>query len=145
MADIDVTVGGVVSAVRSVSSSCVGTDVVVGVSFSDESVEPQDCKASIETSEMVSRPAHCLAIVSAYLLNVRELGRLTCEYEGKGCEIQRALCEQKVNDEIERHFLPAVASQIGYGHHCDLSHISHLKGFTCEKFMISAESSRCRW
>ena len=111
--DVDVTVGGVVSAVRSVSSPCVGRDVVVGVSFSDESVEPQDCKASIETSEMVSRPAHCLAIVTAYLLNVRELGRPTCEYEGKGCEIKRALCEQKVNDELERHFLLAVASSDG--------------------------------
>ena len=99
--DVDVIVGGVVSIVRSVSSSCAGTDAVEGVSPCDESVEPHDCKASIEMSEMVSRPARCLAMASAYLLNVRELGRLTCDFTAEDCETKRALCERKVNNELE--------------------------------------------
>ena len=83
--DVDVTVGGVVSVVRSVSSSCAGTDAVEGVSPCDESVEPHDCKVSIETSVMVSRPARCLAIVSAYLLQSRYLIWRTCECAAQHC------------------------------------------------------------
>ena len=113
--DVDVTVGGVVSVVRSVSSSCAGTDAVEGVSPCDESVEPHDCKASIETSEMVSRPARCLAMASAYLLNVRELGRLTCDFTAEDCETKRALCERKVNNELEPQIRLAVALRVGYG------------------------------
>ena len=120
--DIDVTVGGVVSLVRFVSSSCAGTDVDVGVSISDESVEPHDGKASIETSEMVSRPARCLAMASAYLLNVRELGRLTCDFTAEDCETKRALCERKVNNELEPQIRLVWALRVGYGD-CIFVHI----------------------
>ena len=106
--DVDVTVGGDVSVVRSVSSSCAGTDAVEAVSLCDESVEPHDCKASIETSEMVSRPARCLAMASAYLLNVPRLSRRTCE-------AQVGLCEQKMNNEFERRIRLASADWAGYG------------------------------
>jgi hypothetical protein len=65
---VEVTAGGVVSVGRSVASSRGGRDVVAWVSLGDESVEPQDCKVSSDISVMVRRPAHCLAISSAYLL-----------------------------------------------------------------------------
>ena len=65
----EVTAGGVVSVGRSVASSRGGRDVVAWVSLGDESVEPQDCKVSSDISVMVRRPAHCLAISSAYLLH----------------------------------------------------------------------------
>ena len=67
--DVEVTAGGVVSVGRSVASSRGGRDVVAWVSLGDESVEPQDCKVSSDISVMVRRPAHCLAISSAYLLH----------------------------------------------------------------------------
>jgi hypothetical protein len=107
--DVDVTVGGVVSVVRSVSSSCAGTDAVEGVSPCDEPVEPQDCNERIETSEMVSRPARCLAMDSAYLLIVRELSRPTSVNKGEGCVDRRALCEQKVNNDLEPQIRLALA------------------------------------
>jgi hypothetical protein len=66
---VEVTAGGVVSVGRSVASSRGGRDVVAWVSLGDESVEPQDCKVSSDISVMVRRPAHCLAISSAYLLH----------------------------------------------------------------------------
>ena len=113
--DVDVTVGGVVLVVRSVSSSCAGTDAVEGVSPCDGSVEPHDCKASIETSEMVSRPARCLAMAPAYLLNVRELSRPTCQYDREGCVNTRALCERKVNNDLESQIRLALPLRMGYG------------------------------
>ena len=67
--DVEVTAGGVVSVGRSVASSRGGRNVVAWVSLGDESVEPQDCKVSSDISVMVRRPAHCLAISSAYLLH----------------------------------------------------------------------------
>ena len=66
---VEVTAWGVVSVGRSVASSRGGRDVVAWVSLGDESVEPQDCKVSSDISVMVRRPAHCLAISSAYLLH----------------------------------------------------------------------------
>ena len=63
---------------------------------------------------MVSSPARCLAMASAYLLNVRELSRLTCEHEGEGCVDRRALCEQKVNNEFEPRIRLAWAFRVGY-------------------------------
>ena len=66
---VEVTAGGVVSVGRSVASSRGGRNVVAWVSLGDESVEPQDCKVSSDISVMVRRPAHCLAISSAYLLH----------------------------------------------------------------------------
>ena len=99
---VEVTAGGVVSVSRSVASSREGRDVVAWVSLTDESVEPQDCKASIETSVMVSKPARCLAIASAYLLNARGLSR-------RACEVQVGLREQEMNNELEPHIRLAVA------------------------------------
>lgn len=113
--DVDVTVGRVVLVVRSVSSSCAGTGVGPGASISEESVEPHDCKASIETSEMVSRPARCLAMASAYLSNVRELSRPTCGYDREGCVNTRALCERKVNNEFEPQIRLALPLRMDYG------------------------------
>lgn len=67
---VEVTAGGVVSVGRSVASPRGVRDVVAWVSLGDESVEPQDCKVSSDISVMVRRPAHCLAISSAYLFAV---------------------------------------------------------------------------
>lgn len=108
VADVDVTAGGVVSVGRSGRSTVAGADVVAGLSSSDCSFEPQDCKASTETSVTVSRPAHCLAIASAYLLNVRRLSR-------RACEAQVGLCEQKMNNELQRHIRLASADWADYG------------------------------
>ncbi|MDA3019579.1 MAG: hypothetical protein O3B15_04675 [Actinomycetota bacterium] len=83
--DVEVTAGGVVSVGRSVASSRGGRDVVAWVSLGDESVEPQDCKVSSDISVMLRRPAHCLAISSAYLLQSRYLIWRTSECTAQHC------------------------------------------------------------